>query len=116
MPSDPKCYKLALFRYEGEEVDVSIQPKKRRRSLGQNDYLWGVVYQIIVDETGLSVDEVHDAMRIKFLRVSKNNIMTILSTSGLTTIEFDKYVENIRQFGREFLNLYIPLPNEIPNF
>lgn len=90
-----------------EEIFVSIKP----RSLKENNYYWGVVLQTIADGTGYTPEEVHDAMRWKFLRKGQR-FETVASTSSLSTYEFEEYLEKIRMFAAQELNCPIPLPKQ----
>jgi hypothetical protein len=49
-----RWYRLISEQKNGEYV-LSLKKKKKRRSNEQLRYLWGVVYKMISDETGLSV-------------------------------------------------------------
>lgn len=92
--------------------DLIIRKKKKSRSNNQNRYLWGVVYKMIADETGHSSDEVHEHVRWRFLR-KHGKLETVRSTPDLSTVEMEKYLEDIRRFCATELNLSIPLPNEV---
>lgn len=103
--------------------------KYRRRSSGQEDeegnqngYYWGVVLAILGDEMGITDDEVHDMMRMKFLKIGKEvngrRYETARSTADLTTVEFEQYLQEIRtwagtpgEISEE--GVMIPLPNEV---
>ena len=89
------------------EIFVSIKP----RSLKENNYYWGIVLTLLAEATGFTPEEAHDAMRWKFLRKGQR-FETVRSTTGLTTNEFEEYLEKIRLFAAQELNCIIPLPNE----
>lgn len=89
----------------GNQITVRLKP----RSLQENSYYWGVVLQHIADTTGYTPEEVHDAMRWKFLRVS-GWFERVRSTTSLTTTEFEEYLEKIRTFAVQELDCPIPLP------
>lgn len=99
----------------------AIQVKKHRenRSLAFNRYYWSVVIPYIAMETGYTKEEMHDVLRRMFLSYEKKNEITqsvdvfLLSTAKLDNVEFNEYIEKIRSFALEQLNIYIPLPNEI---
>lgn len=97
---------------DGEYEEVIRKPKKSR-SNQQNAYLHGVILQIISEEIGDSIEEVKSAMKYKFLRhTTRAGLETIRDTSSLSTVEFEEFNENCRRWSAEFLNTYIPLPNE----
>lgn len=80
----------------------------------ENNYYWGVVLDAIADTTGYTPEEVHDAMRWKFLRVG-GRFERVKSTTSLSTHEFEEYLEKIRMFANQELNCRIPLPRENQN-
>ena len=99
----------------------AIQVKKHRenRSLAFNRYYWSVVIPYIAMETGYTKEEMHDVLRRMFLSYEKKNEITklvdvfLISTAKLDNVEFNEYIEKIRAFALEQLNIYVPLPNEI---
>jgi len=98
---------------EGMVVDIIIRKHKKDRSTPQNKYMWGVVYRLISEETRYTIDETHDAMRIMFLANNEGALTTLKSTTKLTTVEMEAYLESVRQFAAKELSLNIPLPNEV---
>ena len=116
----------------GDEIMVvRIEPEEKKRTLRQNKYLWGVVYKHLVDndpgyfvneETerllhgrGIAVTEiVHEFCKVQFLPPVDLGIgggMRITkSTAKLNRQEFNDYVENIRRWAAESLQVFIPDP------
>ena len=82
--------------------------KKKVRSLDQNAYYWGVVIELMSDETGFTTEEMHEALKQKFLMIEKNGMKFPRSTSSLTTGEFSEYVEKCKMFAAEWLGIFIP--------
>ena len=115
IPADPTAFRLVFAKLEGKAVEVVVRKKKKHRSGAQNAYYWGIVIDIISGATGFTPQEAHDAMRFKFLIATTFNsidIKRIKSTSELTTVEFLDYIALIQQWASEFLDCYIPEPNE----
>ena len=84
------------------------------RTNDQNRYLRWDVYPAIHEGLNwiYTCDEIHGLMSFKFLqKVSKGWSTYILSTSRLTTAEFSKYVENIKDFVAQY-GVYIPTADE----
>jgi hypothetical protein len=109
-------FDLYCCRLEGKAVDLVLEKHKTTRSNQQSRYLNGVVYKIIADELGYSRDQVHDLLRYKFLRKEDGRtpgLYTITSTAKLSKDEFSEYIEEIKKFSMEFLNCYIPSPDEV---
>ena len=116
----------------GDEIMVvRIEPEEKKRTLRQNKYLWGVVYKYLVDndpgyfvneETerllkgrGIAMDEVvHEFCKAQFLPPVDLGIgggMRITkSTAKLNRQEFNEYVESIRRWAAESLQVFIPDP------
>jgi hypothetical protein len=101
----------------GKEVTVYVELHKRKRSTYQNRYLWGVVYALIAETTGYSVNEVHTWAKRKFLPVKDIRIGNVVvkdskSTTDLGVGEMVEYTEAIRSFAESTLDCHIPTPLE----
>jgi hypothetical protein len=99
-------------------VLVTIKKEKSQRSLEQNRYYWGVVIKLLCEEIGLNEDELHEVLKYKFLKEHAENkvlgeVDFVKSTTDLNTKEMEEYLEKIRVWATEFLNMNIPLPNEV---
>lgn len=110
---DQRNFNNYINHLQGKEVQVSVGLVKKQRSNNQNRFLWGVCYKLLSDTTGYIPEEVHDAMRMMFLLDKTREIPTLLSTTGLTTKEFEEYLEKIRIWAAQELSCIIPLPNEV---
>lgn len=109
---------------------VRIEPEEKKRTLRQNKYLWGVVYKTIVDnDPGYFVNDAVDALR-KTARLSTAEVVhefckarflpsadlpglqiTVApSTAKLPRKEFQEYVESIRRWAADELQVFIPDP------
>lgn len=106
--------------------------KKPNRSLRQNGYLWGVVYDTIAEVTGYEPEEVHEMCKAKFTlrtefkipeelveRLRSNPDAQIdalleypMSTKLMDTRQMTDYIDKIRRWASE-LGIHIPQPNEI---
>ena len=115
----------------GDEIMVvRIEPEEKKRSAQQNKYLWGVVYKTIVDnDPGYFVNDALDALR-KTARLSTAEVVhefckarflpsadlpglqiTVApSTAKLPRKEFQDYVESIRRWAADELQVFIPDP------
>lgn len=115
---------------DGQELELTIREggdgaRARIRSQKANAYLWGVIYPLMSLDTGHSPEDIHDAMCERFLpneqkRVDFFNKMTGESltvetdarrSSKLAGSPFYDFVEEIRGFAREFLNVETPDPD-----
>lgn len=108
-----ESFKKYLLNLEGKSVDIVVRLVRKTRSNPQNRFLWGCVYHLISESTGYTREEVHDAMRLLFLKDETRVIPTLKSTTSLTTVEMNTYWEQIQQFAAEKLSLVIPDPNQV---
>lgn len=113
----------ALCEYEGKEVTITIEPRKKSRSLPQNAYYWSAVVPIVrqaLRDLGHRVthEETHLMLRGKFLRevipIGEEGefIDMIRSTTSLSTSEFNDYLADIKSFALDYLGIDIPEPNQ----
>lgn len=91
--------------------------KSTIRSTPQNRYYFGVVIDILSNHIGFTPDEMHEILKHKFLRHKEQKGYVIpQSTTSLSTIEFENYLTQIREWAVIDLGVLIPEPNEeIPN-
>jgi hypothetical protein len=52
---------------EGKERQIMVEERKHRRTIAQNAYLWGVVYQRIADYSGHEPEDIHEFCTDKLL-------------------------------------------------
>lgn len=107
---------------EGWEVEVAVTRRRATRSLPQNAYYWGVVVELIAEHTGYTPDEIHDICKAMFipkrLAVQDGNGEIVGeyviggSTRTLNKVQFGEYVEAIRRWAADTLDVVIPDPNE----
>lgn len=108
---------------ESKEYTITIKKKQKTRSNGQNRYYFGVVLPLILRglrNAGFEVyskEDAHDIVKVKFLKTDIMNdsgefISTFKSTKDMTTQEFKEFIDNLQYWSSEYLNVYIPSPNE----
>ena len=102
------------------EVRVTVGRKERIRSIPQNSYYWGVLVKMIADYIGeAELELVHEAIGLKFAGIpagdgkAGRSLLIRKSTTDMTTLEFEEYLEKCRNFASLELGIRIPLPNEI---
>lgn len=87
---------------------------KKIRSSNQNKYYWGVIISLISKETGTDPEDVHKVLTSKYLHkeieINGESVFIIGSTTDLSTIEFEKYMEECRRWASSFLSIIIPDP------
>src|SRR5262245_13532768 len=99
---------------------VTVGAAHATRSLEQNRVYWGVVLRTIAEHTGHSTDELHEYFKAhllpKHLAICDGNgevkgeLIVGGSTRRLDKVQFSEYVDGIRQFALEKLDLDIPGP------
>jgi hypothetical protein len=101
-----------LMTLEGQRVTIDIKKFRKNRTTAQNNYYWGVLIDILSKHTGYEPEEMHDAIKIKFMPVEKAGLISGKSTKRLTTIEFVDLIERVQRWAAQDLQVYIPDPNE----
>ena len=113
-----------LKQFNGKNIVLKISLLSKKRSNQQNSYYWGVILpltkQAIFNEWGevWNIEKTHEFLKSKFLYFEKVNedtseiIRTPKSTQENTTTEQEEYYLQIREFLKEWFNVYCPLPNE----
>lgn len=93
---------------------LKLSKKELNRSNAQNSYYWGVIIPLLSEHFGYFKDEMHEALKLKFLIDDSRELPTIKSTSMLSTAEFCEYTNKIIIFAGEN-GIYIPEPGENNN-
>ena len=116
-PYEPWNFKKAFYAHEGKAVKVGIERWVKKRSTKQNKYYWTVVIAMIAEHTGDNSPgkkDTHDSLRRMFLSyVDDFGMPKVKSSTEPGTIGYEEYLENIRQWAAEFLELYIPEPHRV---
>ncbi len=110
--------------FEGANIIITIEKRKKKRSNNQNAFYFGIVIPIMQDAfkdawgENYSAIEVHEALKAKYcykeqINESTGEILQIpSSTTNLSTIEWEEYIDKIRAFALEWFNTVLPYPNE----
>jgi hypothetical protein len=110
-----------LAQWSDGPVDVTIEKLLATRSPQANRYYWGAVIKAIARHTGYTADETHDMLKIMFLpkelAVANYNGEIVSefviggSTRRLNSVDFYDYVERVRLWALETLELNILPPD-----
>ncbi|OWK42436.1 recombination protein NinB [Fimbriiglobus ruber] len=113
-----------IRKFDGRRIVISVEEVKKARSSQQNRYYWGCVVKLITDafrDAGNMVnsDDVHDFLKAEVGRLSQV-LVTVEgevfrgpgSTAKLTTTEFSNYIEAVKAWAADRLDLKIPSPDE----
>ena len=103
---------------------ITITHDRKTRSNQQNAYLWGIVYPAVLfglQDAGWEItdeEQVDEYCKQAFAarEVINKDTGEVLSlpnsTARMQTAEFNVYVDKIKAFALEYLNITIPEPNE----
>ena len=110
----PHRYLVRLSVLNGKLVELILRPRRKQRSINQNAAYWGIVIEILCNHTGYDKDTMHEALKAKFAshQDPDTGLLIIESTAKMDTKRFNKYYEEIQRWAAEFLDCYIPSPNE----
>ena len=110
----------ALAGWRRCDVVVTIEKRHATRSLQANRYYWGVVVHHISEHTGYTPEETHEALKTMFLPKKlamlgqngdvQGELVIGGSTAKLNKIEFGDYINRIREWARDTLQVEIPQP------
>ena len=114
---------MVIRNFAGKDIELTIQRKRKRRSLMQNAYYFGVVLPIVckgLQDAGYKVskESTHEFLKATFFKQELVNettgeiLQTVGSTAQMTTVQMMEYFEDITRWAVEFLNVQIPLPGE----
>lgn len=109
------AFKTYLSRLSDGEYEIIVRPKTILRSNAMNNYLHGVVFKIISDHTGYSLDETKTLMKEMFapkVMLDGTEKMIPKSTAKMDNKELLNFIEQIKMYWAE-REVYIPDPTEI---
>lgn len=110
---DLNLFKNHVISFEEKCVDVIVRKHKRNRTNQQNRWYWSCVVGIPAKHYGYLPEEMHDAFKMLFLRChDAEKPETVRSTTSLSTVEFNEYVEKCRQWCAEN-GFVIPDPQKV---
>jgi hypothetical protein len=107
----PGSFKAQLAKYEGREICLRLTPRRHGRTIKQNAYYWAVVIPLLAESCGYEDEELHEALKWKFLQKHDGPLPTVRSTGTLNTLEFAEYIEQCRRLAAE-MGVVIPEPGE----
>ncbi len=98
---------------------ITIEPYKKRRSLGQLGLMWAWVETVakhVHEATGQDKEDIHEFFKQNFLQPRlieiNNETATTWSTKGLTTAEMAIYMDQIYAWVTTELGLLLPVPQD----
>ena len=108
-----------LMTLEGQRVTIEVKKFRKKRTLPQMKYYFGVVIEHLLEPMGYRKDEkekVHQIMKYRFLRTIDDNgneyVPTLSEITKVDTVKMGDYLEQIKMFAAQELNTYIPDADE----
>jgi hypothetical protein len=111
--TDTIVKKVSNYTKPGNAYILEIKKAVKHRSLNQNRFYWGVVIPLFSQQSGYTKEEAHQTLSEIHLKYERGGRSFVRSTTSLSTIEFEQYVEQCRVFMWHEMNIRVPLPNEI---
>ena len=105
-----------LHGFEGKKVEIILRKRKKQRSDQQNRYYWGAVIDILGKTFGYEPEEMHEALKFKFLQIDSSiqpGLISAQSTTKLSTVEFMDYIAKIQRWAAQEFQIYLPDPNQV---
>lgn len=127
IPEEPEKFIKSFEQHESKRITVAIGRYRKPRSIEENYYYWGVIIKMLAEEFESNCDHIlatdwwHEYLKTLFLKeisyksFNKKQIRCerVKSTTELSTIEAERYYEDIRRWAAVELNFLIPEPNKI---
>jgi hypothetical protein len=112
--SAPAQFRAYLRRFEADEIEVEVRKRRSRRSLTANAYYWAAVIPPIARHCGYTDDEMHEALKEKFLGRDdlERGLRRIGSTAALDSQAFGNYIDQVTLWAAETLGVIVDPPTE----
>jgi len=120
-PAERLVLQEGVLLWEDGPVTVTVERDEVARSARANAYYWGAVVKELAEYTGYTPDETHEILKRQFLSkavsiATKNGRVVgewVIggSTRRLTTAQFFDYIDRIRQWAFEQLDVNIQPPD-----
>lgn len=126
LPDNVSCrIRGTLLALDGKMARITIERQKKRRSLNQNKFYWGIVIPCVIEVLekygNIAGEEMaHDVCKENFLPASGRKkvfmkgipICESLTSTELNTVEWEDYITKIRAWCAEE-GVIVPLPKEV---
>jgi hypothetical protein len=114
---DPPALARHIATLTNRPIELTVKQKRSQRSTRQNAYWWGVVIPLLSEHLGYDKNEMHEALKYKFLRLDAepdaNGLVRMRGTSTLNTKEMTDLIEEVITWAGAEFGVVIPLPNEV---
>lgn len=112
----PAQFKAFVGRFKGRDVELEVRKRRSQRSDAQNKFWWSVVVALLAEHCGYTDEEMHHALKVKFLGTEDltRGLWRIGSTRKLSTTEFADLTERVMVWAAQDLGVVIPSPEREP--
>ncbi len=118
LPNTSEVFKLAsdIINLPDAEYIIYASDQKPARTPKQNRYLRAIA-KMIAEETGDDPNSTYEDLIILHSEtiITKLNVERKMRPSEMDTRQMTNYIERIRKWSQEFLNFYIPQPDDVPD-
>jgi hypothetical protein len=115
-PEYKHAYHCALYKLEGQEIEVTVTRKSKANTRSEQKYFHAVIIREIAREIGETDARTFEILQAQFFTEKDTKGRAYVRSTALgewTTVEWERKMDEIRAWALAFLNLNIPLPNEI---
>lgn len=103
----------SIFKDLKGEYILKIKKKSKGRSIKENRYYWGVVLAYISAHTNHNSVYLHEIFKHEFVPLVKFDDDDHLTTSDMTHEQIWDFINKVRYWAKDFLNLSIPDPDGV---
>jgi hypothetical protein len=114
-PEYLKAYSAAVWKLEGQEIEVTITRRGKANTRAEQRYFHAVIVRSIAEEIGESEERAFEILQAQFFTYEDTKGRKYVRSTALgewTTVEWESKISEIRAWALDFLNLNIPLPNQ----
>lgn len=116
-------FMAAISAHADKQIRITVERKRKKRSLNQNAYYWGIVIPLIrkvLEEYGNEVDdeETHSFLKEHVGKLTGSVVDSVgrrvaitKSSASLSTAEFENYLLRVTAWAAQE-GIIIPSPNE----
>lgn len=102
----PQDYAKYVWSLKGQPVELILRKRKLQRSSKANAFYWSAIIPAIADASGMTNDETHTGLKVKFLTVSHDGpLLRVRSTTELSVEEFSAYTEQCQALGSQMFGI-----------
>ena len=126
MNNEAYCYRELRNAFKhGAKCTIEIKSRRKPRSLAQNAYMH-MAFQMMADDTGNDLEQIKTTMKVMYAKKplldkhgeqiynkeTGEQAFYIQDTRDMNTLEMTEFMDKVRLFSQEFLNITIPLPEQ----